>query len=57
MKSCWSREIWMRRFYRAFLTCVITRDMRDGEFDVNSIALGLLGLPWSDLTEKTWNQT
>ena len=36
--------------------CVMTR-MRDGEFDVNAIPLGLLGLPWSDLTEKAWNQT
>ena len=31
--------------------------MRDGELDVNATPLGLLGLPWSDLTEKAWNQT
>ena len=35
----------------------MTRDGGTGKMTYTGIPLGLLGLPWSDLTEKAWNQT
>ena len=36
---------------------MMTRDGGTGNLTCTAILLGLLGLPWSDLTEKAWNQT
>ena len=36
---------------------MMTRDRGTGNLTCTAILLGLLGLPWSDLTEKAWNQT
>ena len=35
----------------------MTRDGGTGIWHALRSSLGLLGLPWSDLTEKAWNQT
>ena len=35
----------------------MTREAGDENLTYTAIPLGLLGLPWSDLTEKAWNQT
>ena len=39
-----------------FLTCVMTRDEGMEKLTYTAIPLGLLWLPWSDLTGKAWNQ-
>ena len=35
----------------------MTREVGTENLTYIAIPLGLLGLPWSDLTEKAWNQT
>ena len=35
----------------------MTREVGTENLTYATIPLGLLGLPWSDLTEKAWNQT
>ena len=49
----------MRRQFDGFsLTCIMTRpDGRTEKMAYTTIPLGLLGLPWSDLTKKAWDQT
>ena len=46
-----------RQLYGFSLTCVMTSDGGRGKMTYTAISLGLLRLPWSDLTEKAWNQT
>ena len=47
-----------RQFYGFSLTCVMTRpDGRTEKMAYTTIPFGLLGLPRSDLTKKTWDQT
>ena len=36
---------------------LMTREVGTENLTYTAIPLGLLGLPWSDLTEKAWNQT
>ena len=35
----------------------MTRERGTKNSTYTAIPLGLLGLPWSDLTDKVWNQT
>ena len=47
-----------RSFYGFSLTCVMTRpDGGTEKMAYTTIPLGLLGLPWLDLTKKAWDQT
>ena len=46
------------RLHSFSLTCVMTRpDGGTEKKTYTTIALGLLGLSWSDLTKKAWDQT
>ena len=55
--KCWEqRDIDQEVILSLFLTCVMTRDRGTG-MTYTAIPLSLLGLSWSDFTEKAWNQT
>ena len=55
--KCWEqRDIDQEVILSLFLTYVMTRDRGTG-MTYTAIPLGLLGLSWSDFTEKAWNQT
>ena len=46
------------RLHGFSLTCVMTRpDGGTEKMTYTTTTLGLLGLPWSDLTKKAWDQT
>ena len=51
--KCWEQgDIDQKVILSLFLTCVMTSDGGMG-----MTYTGLLGLSWSDFTEKAWNQT